>query len=139
MNDYSDIIYLIGAMIVFSLLSLQTNQIFNLNERVELNSELEYNAVSIAQDQIDQIRWISTQTQFDNYLKTFPQTKSIAVDNDTLFYNVDVTDTAMNVPNSNVINRKVLITVTNKFLKNNSNEAPGNRSVKLKYLKSFTN
>jgi len=130
---------MIGAMIVFSLLSLQTNQIFNLNERIELNSELEYNAVSIAQDQIDQMRWISTQTQFSNYLNTFPQTKSLAVDNDTLFYNVDVTAANMNVPNSNVINRKVTITVTNKFLKNNVNESPGQRSVKLQYLKSFTN
>lgn len=139
MNDYSDIIYLIGAMVIFSLLSLQTNQIFNLNERIQLNSELEYNAVSIAQDQVDQIRWIGTQTQLNNYVSTFPQTKSLAIENDTLFYNVDVTSSNMSLPNSNVTNQKITITVTNDFLKTHTNDAAGQRSVKLQYFKSFAN
>ena len=134
MNDYSDLIYLMGAMIVFSLLSLQTSRIFQMNNRVQMEAEIEYHAVSIAQNEIDKVRWIESETAFDSHANnSFPKEVPLAINNDTLFYDVGMDVSNTNISGSNTINKEVTVTVTNKFL------ATNNAGVKLRFIKSFTN
>jgi nitrate reductase cytochrome c-type subunit len=137
MNDYSDIIFLMGAMIIFSLLTLQTTRTFQLNDRLQMNGELEYSAISMAQDQVDKMRWIQNQTAFNNYVSNFPQTVPHTIQGNTLNYDVDVTTQNIALPNSNVSNQRVTVTVTNDYLKTNQQAAPGSKEIKLEFLKSF--
>lgn len=137
MNDYSDLIFLMGGLIIFSLLSLQTNRLFQLNNRIQLNGELEYNAVSIAQDEIDQIRWIKSESAFNDHLSTYPKQVPLIIDDDTLQYDVDINSTSTTIPGSSLNDKKVSITVSNEFLKTNSDDDPGERFIRLQYIKSF--
>lgn len=137
MNDYSDLIFLMGGMIIFSLLSLQTNRLFQLNNRIQVNGELEYNAVSIAQDEIDQLRWIKSESAFNSHLASYPTQVPLVIDNDTLQYDVDITSSTMTIPGSSLNNKKVSVTVSNEFLKTNSDDDPGERFIRLQFIKSF--
>jgi len=137
MNDYSDIILLMGAMIVFSLLSIQTSRLFQMNNRMQINGEIEYNAVSIAQDQIDKLQWIKNKSGFNSFVDTFPKDVPVANEGDTLFYHVDVETSAITIPHSNIDNKQVNVTVTNDYLKTNEQEAAGTRAVRLQFIKSF--
>lgn len=58
MTDYSDIIYLGAAMVVFSLLTMNTSRSFQVTLDTMVRSELEYRAISAAQEEIDAIRWV---------------------------------------------------------------------------------
>ncbi|PAU93291.1 hypothetical protein CK503_12780 [Aliifodinibius salipaludis] len=134
MNDYSDIIFLMGAMVIFSLLSVNTSRMFQMNNRVQMEAEIEYHAVSIAQNEIDRVRWIESESAFDNYVNnSFPKEVPIAINNDTLFYDVGMDVTDINISGSNTTNKKATVTVTNKFLETNDT------GVKLQFIKSFTN
>ncbi|WP_138430326.1 hypothetical protein [Fodinibius saliphilus] len=137
MNDYSDIIFLMGAMIVFSLLTLQTSRLFQMNNQVKINGEVEYNAIAIAQDQVDQIRWLPNKPAFNTYVDNFPKTISVPVQSDTLDYNISINVSEKILPNADVESHKITVSVTNKFMKNRPNAAPGSRAVKLEFLKSF--
>ncbi len=46
-----------------------------MNNRVQLNAEIEYNAVSIAQNEIDQLSWVKNEEDFDNYVDDCPTEK----------------------------------------------------------------
>lgn len=60
MSDYSDIIYLGAAMVVFSLLTMNTSRSFQVTIDTMVRSELEYRAISAAQEEIDAIRWVNS-------------------------------------------------------------------------------
>lgn len=137
MTDYSDIIFLMGAIVIFSLLSLQTTRTFQLNNRLQMNGELEYSAISIAQDQVDKMRWMQNQTAFNNFVSNFPQSVPLTIQGNTLNFNVDVTVQNITLPNSNVTNQRVTVTVTNDYLKTNHQAAPGSQEIQLEFLKSF--
>ncbi|NGP87820.1 hypothetical protein [Fodinibius halophilus] len=139
MNDYSDIIFLMGAMIVFSMLTVQTFHLFQMNNQVKINGEVEYNAIAVAQDQVDKLRWARNETEFDTLRSQYPKTVRVPVQNESMNYNVGIDVNQTTIPNSNVDTRKITIEVTNKYMKNRPNAADGSRSVKLEFLKSFEN
>ncbi|MDR9416355.1 MAG: hypothetical protein RI564_08725 [Gracilimonas sp.] len=57
MNDFSDVIFLMAAMMVFSMLTLNTSKKFMSATSTSLQSTVEYRAIGLAQDKIDEIRW----------------------------------------------------------------------------------
>ena len=137
MTDYSDLVYLMGGMIIFSLLSLQTTRLFQLNNRVQMNAEIEYNAISIAQNEIDQIKWIQSESNFNSHISNYPKQVPLAVKSDTLYYTVDITAKDITISGSSVNNKKISIKITNKYLKTNSDSKPGDRFIRLQFVKSF--
>lgn len=68
MNDYSDIFYLIGAMLVFSMLTLNTANSFLRTSQTTLQSDVEYRVIALAQDEIDQVKLLSRDKE--NMLKS---------------------------------------------------------------------
>lgn len=137
MGDYSDLIFLVGAIIVFSMLSLQASRTFQLNNLVQINAEIEYNAVSIAQNEIDQIRWIKSASVFNSHVNSFPKQVPLIVENDTLWFTVELEASDFSIPNTDVTNKKVTVTVYNEYLKTNRNDSAGDRFIQLQYIKSF--
>jgi hypothetical protein len=57
MSDYSDLIFLTGAMIVFSMLSMNTTRNFQSTAQRIYQTDIEYRALSLAQDEIEVVRW----------------------------------------------------------------------------------
>ena len=58
MTSYAELFYLVGAMLVFSMLTLNTARSFNSTRQSIYQAEAEYRAVAVAQDEIDKIQWI---------------------------------------------------------------------------------
>lgn len=140
MNDYSDIIFLTGAMIIFSTLSLNTIKFFNTVDEIEYQSKLQYNGISVAQDKIEEIRWISDQDRFrsgssDFLERDYPTvvTQAYGDDNEYEFdYSVDIDVSPTNITGSNASNYRVTVTVSNSYL-------PDNQTITTEYIKSFGN
>ena len=57
MTSYSEIIYLISAMVVFSYLSLNTAKSFNNSRQTLYSTEAEIRAITFAQDELNKLQW----------------------------------------------------------------------------------
>lgn len=65
MNSYSEILYLVGAMMIFSLLVVNTTKTFNNSRNSIYRAEAEYRAIAVAQDELDKVQWIYDDTELD--------------------------------------------------------------------------
>lgn len=63
MSDYSDIIFLTAAMMVFGMLTINTARSFQTTSDTMIRADLEYRALAIAQDEIDAIRWVQARSK----------------------------------------------------------------------------
>ena len=59
MTDRTDIILLLGAMVVFSYLLMNVNGFLLHNNRIQTQTEIQYSGISLAEDIIDNARWLS--------------------------------------------------------------------------------
>lgn len=126
MNDYSDLIFLIAAIAIYGILVTNTNRTLLLNNRILAVSEIEYGAISSAQDIIDEARWMPyaevTETNLEN-LNTSP------------IYHDDVTVQAL--PSSQCPTgqpcKKVEVNITSDYLQNSDGT---NRVITLTLIKT---
>ncbi|MEP1150468.1 MAG: hypothetical protein JXR20_02985 [Balneola sp.] len=140
MNDYSDIIFLTGAMIIFSTLSLNTVKFFNTNDQIEYQSKLQYNGIAVAQDKIEEIRWIADEDRFkagsSSFLeRDYPSTVTQTYGDENQFefdYTVNVDVAPTSITGSNATNYRVTVLVSNS-------ELPDNQTITTEYIKSFGN
>jgi hypothetical protein len=65
MSSYAELTYLIGAMIIFGFLSLNTARSFNSNRQAIYQAEAEYRAIAVAQDELDKVQWIYDSDELD--------------------------------------------------------------------------
>ena len=56
MNDYSDLLYTIMSVVIFSFLLLQANSLILRNDAVTVNHEFEKTAIGVAQSIIDEAK-----------------------------------------------------------------------------------
>lgn len=113
MNDYSDLFFLIAAIAIYGLLVNNTNRSLVLNNQILNDSEIEYGAISVAQDILDEARWMnfkefktSNEENTENYLK--------ALNNSTLYEaDVEIYDVT-----SGAGDREIEVTVRSNYLKN---------------------
>ena len=66
MSDFSDLILLLGAMVAFSLLSMSTSLTFQSTTDTMIRAELEYRAIAAGQDIIDEVRWITDESELSS-------------------------------------------------------------------------
>jgi len=144
MNDYSDIFYLIGAILVFSLLSMQVNRLIFRNNLIQMQSGVEYHVVTHAQDYADQIQFMRSEDDLDDFADLFPRTDSVSFDDSDpsavlpFLVNVEVSDTTL--VDSNVDNKFVRISLNNQFLEREDiSVAVPTRTIVVELIKSFVN
>ncbi|MEQ9308786.1 MAG: hypothetical protein RLN90_04975 [Balneolaceae bacterium] len=65
MSGYAEILYLTIAMIVFAMLSINTARNFNSSRQSLYQTEVEYRAIAVAQDELDKVQWIYDDNQLD--------------------------------------------------------------------------
>lgn len=56
MNDVSDVLFLMAAMVLFSVMVMNSNRLFIRNATMQVESEIEFSAIAIAQSIIDEAR-----------------------------------------------------------------------------------
>ncbi len=65
MSAYAELTYLIGAMVIFGFLSLNTARSFNSSRQSIYQAEAEYRAIAVAQDELDKVQWIYDSDELD--------------------------------------------------------------------------
>lgn len=129
-------------MIVFSMLSTQASRMFQLNSQNMIQSEIEYNAVALGQDYLEQIRWINNQAQFDIFMSQFPREDLIVLgdsDEYEMPYQVAIeTQDIVLEGSNNTSNKIVTVTIENEYLKQNPLDLDSDRKkIKVQGIKSF--
>lgn len=66
MVNYSEILYLIAAMLVFSFLSLNIAKNFNNFRKTIYTAEAKSRAIAVAQDELDKVQWIYDPNALDS-------------------------------------------------------------------------
>lgn len=137
MTSYAELLYLIGAMMVFAMLTLNTSRTFNSTRQTIYQAEAEYRAIAVAQDEIDKIQWIYNSDQLDpdngDYVYEDYPIKETHVygDNDQYSTDFKINGTSELIFNDGSMKRyQVTITVVDP-------EAQPAVSVTLDYVKSY--
>tara|TARA_R110002096_G_scaffold39845_4_gene108675 strand:+ start:316 stop:732 length:417 start_codon:yes stop_codon:yes gene_type:complete len=136
MNDFSDLILLMGAMVAFAMLSSTTVRSFQGNNEIIVNAELEYRAISTGQAIIDEMRWITNENEFRSssssyYFRNFPVNRTISYGS-TSQYSTEYTIDGESVLISSSNNlKKYLITISVK--ESSAKTTP----INLEFVKSF--
>lgn len=139
MSDYSDLLYLIAAMLVFSLLSMNVASTFRMSNTALVHSEIEYNAISVLQDEVEEIRWLENdaQEQIDStiggtYRYESPITKTTTVDGNEIDYTLSGNYKKVTFPDLGIDSYKITLTVTSSFL-------PEEQRITQTVIKNFAN
>ncbi len=141
MNDYSDLILMMGAIVLFMMLGLQANRFMLTNSSTTAQSEIEYYALTVSHDIIEDIRVITDEGSFHSYLSNFPSTVDYQVrrsDLQTIPFHVTVDTMPLHDAHAtfedatNINSFHITVTVSSEFL----NQGSGG-SVSLSTAKSF--
>lgn len=128
MSDYSDLFFLIGAIAIYAILVTATNRTMLQNNNLLTSTEMEYGAVSVAQNVIEKARWMSYSNATEGNLEN--------VNQDSL-YNVEVNiEEPYDVDGSERLNKKINIIVSSPYVQNTN----GNSSkVTMSFIKTERN
>ncbi len=130
MNDYSDLLFLVGAIAIYSMLTINTNRAMFNNNRTLTTTEMEYGAVSVAQNIIEKVRWMKYQ-DINNGEK-----QNLVDLNENPNYNVEIDIEPVNLNGSDKPNKEIKIKVTSNYLKKGNNNSS---SVTMRYIKTHRN
>lgn len=130
MNDYSDLLFLVGAIAIYALLTINTNRAMLNNSRALTTTEMEYGAVSVAQNIIEKARWM----KYENINNSNKQ--NLADLNTNPNYNVEIDLRQISLSGSDRPNKEIKVIVTSNYLKKGNNNSS---SVTMRYIKTDRN
>ncbi|REL24798.1 hypothetical protein DYD21_16690 [Rhodohalobacter sp. SW132] len=136
MSDYSDIIFLMGAIIMFSFLTMSVNRTILMNEMNRVGHQTDYYALSVAQETIDEIRWIRSESALNQKLNEFPKVIEYRADSDqagSIPFTVDLFETTASIENDDIRSIELRIDVSSDF----GIGGEGGNPVQLLFTKSF--
>ena len=136
MTDYSDLFFLMGAMIMFSFLTMSVNRSLLINEMNRTGHESNYYALTVAQESIDELRWVKTEADLDAELATYPKTVNYKNDSDnvgSIPFTVDINKTTSIIDNDDIRTVDMVINVENDY----GIGGEGSKPVQLQFTKSF--
>ncbi|MEO1022466.1 MAG: hypothetical protein AAFW89_07965 [Bacteroidota bacterium] len=140
MSGYSDVLYVTAAMLVFGIITTTTIRSFNFVDQRSSQGELEYLAISEAQNVIDQLQWVNEEEKFDSqdadyFFDSYPITSSTtlgSVGSDDFSQQFEIDGSSISIPSIGSVDR-YLITV--KVYASGSTAFPD--TVTLQYIKNF--
>ena len=140
MQGYDEVLYVVGAMLIFSLLSIQVNQMFIKNDQTMADGEVEYNAISLAEEHVDRIKFMKDLDFLEDYADSLSNT-TLTVDTgngDLEYYiEIDLQDETIN-SSANVESKHVFLTVRSEYLGPGQDATVDNNNfVKIDFIKSF--
>ena len=136
MTDYSDIFFLMGAMIMFSFLTMSVNRTLLMNDMNRVGHDSNYYALSVAQESIDELRWVRSEADLDSELNEYPKTIEYKNDSDqsgSIPFEVDINKTTSVIENDDICTIELEIEVRSDFGIGGESSSP----VQLLFTKSF--
>lgn len=159
MNDYSDIIFLMGAMVMFSILTLNVSRSIVTNTKQLSKSEIEYNGIALAHSYLERAQWATPQGLtrgssdfiFNNsgyepsgcdFSKSAPCLETIEMGSSGE-YNVDYyvyvkIDDNVSVP-GNTNNKKITVGITSPYFYENFDSSFSEYPIEIELINSFSN
>lgn len=152
MNDYSDLIFLMGAMILFSLLTMNVSRSMVNNTQKITQSHIEYNGISLAHSIIEQAQWAPKDSldpnqpskyMFDGYSKNNPQKETLQLGSSNqyqidYYIYVDVQNN-YSVPTSSTNNKKITVGVTSPHLHEEFDSTFTNYPITMDFIAAYKN
>lgn len=140
MNDYSDVLYLTAAMVIYSFLTINTSRSFLSTSETVIRSDVEYRTIVRAQDVIEQIKLIQREDEnmldpnhIDYMFASYPIT-----DIETFGYSDEYSDTFIIDASSEFIDEGDPLIKRYRITVNVINEAVDpSTEVDLIFIKSF--
>lgn len=159
MNDYSDLIFLMGAMILFSLLTMNVSRNIVMNTQKLSSSEIEYNGIALAHSLLEKAQW-ATQEELDrssgnfifhnngnNYdssvcqwTKNDPCTETVQIGSGSVDYLVyiDVDDSySAGLSGSTTDHMKVTVGVTSPYFYENFDSSSPEYPIEIEFVNAF--
>jgi hypothetical protein len=136
MNDYSDIIMLMGAIVIFSTMSLHVNRTMLQNNLLSDRAEVDYHAVTVAQEIMEEIRWITSAADLIDFADDYPMVVNFTTDTESgnfLPYNVDINLTNGPYDDENVTSYFVTLEISSEYMTSGEDGSP----ITLTITKSF--
>jgi len=136
MSDYSDIIFLMGAIIMFSMLTLSVNRTLLMNDMNRIGHDTNYYALSVAQEEVDEFRWLRSEAELDQRLTDYPRIVNYRTDSDqagALPFTVDITKGTAIIENDEIRTIQLSVNVTSDYGVGGEGGSP----VQLAFTKSF--
>ena len=151
MNDYSDIFFLIGAMMLFAILTTNVSRSMVMNNQKLSQSEVEYEGIALAHSLIEEAQWADEDELnpgnsayiFQDYAdKNDPKREKIKLGSSgeyTVDFYLHATVKDTSIPGSNTDNKVVDVWVTSQYMTDSNANPPTEYPIKLKFVKSFKN
>jgi hypothetical protein len=136
MNDYSDIIILMGAIIVFSTLTVQVNRTMLANNLMSDRAEVDYHAVTLGQQMIEDVRRITSASDLQQFVNNYPAVVNFVVDSQSgssLPYNVDVNIGPGSFDTDDITSYQVSVEISSVYM----TTGEGGKPIVLSISKSF--
>jgi hypothetical protein len=146
MADYSDLIFLMGAMILFSVLTVNVTRNMVINTQTLSESEIEYNGIAVAHSTLKRAQWASKeeltpgsgQYIFSDYEKQNPYKETIEVEGSDIDYYVYVNvSNDVGVTGSTTSNRLVEVGVTSPYLNEDFDSTFTDYPIKMEFINAF--
>lgn len=83
MSGYSDILFLVGAMIMLSMLTLNTSRSYIATTDSVVRSDIEIRALARAQDIVDETRWLTNKNDFIAFYQNLETPQEIDINYDS--------------------------------------------------------
>ena len=119
---------------IFSFLSRNAANRFFQSDVGYFQTDVEYEAVALAQSIVDEVKWTSSSSELSNLAASYngtTYTVSVRDGDYEIDYDVTMTITDVSLSGSIVANKEVLIKITSQYL-------PENAYVEMRYVKSFS-
>ncbi len=136
MNDYSDIIILMGAILVFSTLTLEVNRTMLMNNLMSERAEVDYHAVTLGQQLIEDVRRITSVADLQQFASDFPAVVNFTADTQSgssIPFNVDVTLAPGSFDTDDISSFEVSVEISSVFMTTGEDGRP----IVLSISKSF--
>ena len=136
MNDYSDIFMLMGAIVIFSTLSLHVNRTMLQSNLISDRAEADYHAVTVAQEILEEIRWITSASDLNDFADDYPMVVNFTTDTESgnfIPYNVDLNLANGPYNDDNVTSFFVSLEISSEYMTSGDQGRP----ISLTVTKSF--
>ncbi|MDI6400857.1 hypothetical protein QLX67_02530 [Balneolaceae bacterium ANBcel3] len=80
MNDFSDLLILLSAIVLFLLLSIQVNHFIVSNKVKHVQAEVDYHALTVAQHIIDEVQGIHQVDSLRAFIEGMPEDMVFTID-----------------------------------------------------------
>lgn len=136
MNDFSDLIFLTGAIVLFSILSLTVNKTMLMNDKLRTGTEVEYYGLTVAQEIVGEIRMAGSLEELEDYVDSHSGVADYYPDasgENPLSFDIDIEMEQNNLASDDIDTYEITVEVSSEYFTSSG----ANNSIALSLSRSF--